>query len=135
MSELQNKSTILQASAQELHNKCYYPPVAHCAYYSCYQMMKHIWLYTMNKSQRDLDSLCNNSRMGSHEVLINEIGSYIKRSNKKDANIDSRDFNNKITQLKRLRTTADYDDAVFDISKSVNSLSLSSDIVPILKKH
>jgi hypothetical protein len=49
MSNLQNKSDILKEVAVMLHNKNMYPAVAHSAYYSCYQLLKHIWLYRMGK--------------------------------------------------------------------------------------
>ena len=134
-SQLQNKSEILQDAAKLLHDKTFYPAVAHSAYYSCYQLLKHIWLYGMEKSQEELNTQSSLSHLGSHEFLINEIGKYIKNSKNRTANSDFRDFNNKIGQLKTLRTKADYDDDLFDSSKSLNSLSLSDEIVPILKKY
>jgi len=135
MSHLQNKSEILSDAAILLHNKTFYPAVAHSAYYSCFQLLKHIWLHEMKKTQQELETQCSKGRLGSHEFLINKIGSYIKNSNKPNSITDFRDFNNKITQLKKLRTKADYDDSLFDSSNSSNSLSLSNDIIPILKKY
>jgi hypothetical protein len=135
MSHLQNKSEMLKEAAALLNNKTYYPAVAHSAYYSCYQLLKHIWLYGLKKTQQELDSQCSISRIGSHEFLINEIGKHIKNSTKKTALADFREFNNKIWQLKKIRTTADYDDTLFDSSQSSNSISLSTDIIPILKKY
>ena len=135
MSNLSNKSEILQTSSQLLHDKAYYPAVAHGAYYSCYQLMKHIWLYSMNKTEQELDTNCSTTRLGSHEYLLNQIVSYVKSSNKKDANTDSRTLRNKMPQLKRLRTEADYSDTVFDYANSNNSLVLSKEIIPILKKY
>jgi len=76
MSHLQNKSEMLQDVAELLHNKYYYPAVAHSAYYSCYQLLKHIWLYGMGKTQAELDSKSSASLLGSHEFLINQIAIY-----------------------------------------------------------
>ena len=135
MSDLSNKSEILQTASQVLHDKAFYPAVAHGAYYGCYQMMKHIWLYSMKKTEQELNTNCSTTNMGSHEYLLNQIISYIKASNKKDADTDSRMLRNKIPQLKRLRTDADYNDTVFDYTKSNNSLVLSKEIIPILKKY
>jgi len=126
MSALQNKSGIMSDAAQLLHDKNLYPAVAHGAYYSCFQLMKHIWLHTMGKTEDELTS-----RNDSHAFLINEVGNYIKRSGKHDGN----KFNNKIVQLKRLRVKADYKDMLFDYTDSSNSLSLSNDIIPILKQY
>lgn len=131
MSNFQNKSEMLIASAKLSHESNYYPAVGHSTYYSCFLLLKHIWIYSMQKTQTELESKCSSNKIGSHEFLINEIGKYIKeRSNK-----EFREFNNKIVQLKKLRITADYDDSVFDFSKSSNSLQLSKDILPILKKY
>jgi hypothetical protein len=136
MSHLQNKSEILKYAAELLHDKSYYPAVAHSTYYSCYQLLKHIWLYSLHKTEANFTQelgLCKAT--GSHEFLINAIGKYIKNSSKKTAIDDFDKFSEKIGQLKRLRRIADYEDSSFDISKSSSSLSLATDIIPILKKY
>ncbi|GAB6395588.1 MAG: hypothetical protein MdMp024_1900 [Bacteroidales bacterium] len=117
---------MLREAAQLLHDKNLYPAVAHGAYYSCFQLMKHIWLHTMGKTEDELTS-----RNDSHAFLINEVGNYKKRYGKHDGN----KFNNKIVQLKRLRVKADYEDKLFDYTDSSNSLFLSNDIIPILKQY
>ncbi|MDR1974137.1 MAG: hypothetical protein LBQ31_05625 [Bacteroidales bacterium] len=82
----------------------------------------------MGKTQEQLDSKCSLSHSGSHEVLINEIGQIL--------NIDHlRIFNNKMTQLKRLRTDADYGNRVFDSVNSEKSLALSEEIIFVLNKY
>jgi hypothetical protein len=135
MSNLQNKSDIFTEAAKLLHDKCWYPAVAHGAYYGCYQLLKHIWLHSMGKTQQELESQSSITRIGSHEFLINTVESYIRKSGKKNCLSHFRDLNSKIWQLKKLRTSADYDDILFDSSKSSNSISLSADIIPILKKY
>ena len=142
MSYLQNKSEILNDAAKLLHDKTYYPAVAHSAYYCCYQLLKHIWLYSLRKTDSDFTqeliqhkTQTGDKNIGSHEFLINQITIYIKNSNKKDCRKHSFDFNNNIVQLKKLRRIADYEDSLFDSSKSSSALSLSTDIIPILKKY
>jgi len=135
MSHLQNKSEVLKDAAGLLHNKNLYPAVAHSAYYSCYQLMKHIWLYSLCKTENELAVQSSVQNIGSHEFLINQISIYIKNSGKRDCDEHFRNFNQKIGQLKKLRRNADYEDALFDSSKSSSSLSLSTDIIPILKKY
>ncbi|OAV66105.1 hypothetical protein Barb4_03036 [Bacteroidales bacterium Barb4] len=135
MSNLQNKSEILIDAAKLLHDKNWYPAVAHGAYYCCYQLSKHIWLHKMGKSQQDLDRLCNASKSGSHEVLINEVRNYIRESNKANCDSHMRDYNSQILQLKKLRVKADYYDEVFDSSESNNAILLSDKIITILKKY
>ena len=103
MSNLSNKSEINIDAAKLLNDKNLYPAVAHCAYYACYQKIKHIWLHKQGKTELELETLGKSKpRMGSHEVLINEIGTFIKNSGSKNNIEDSRVYNNNILQLKRL---------------------------------
>lgn len=134
-SQLKNKSEIFAMAAEESHKHYYYPAVAHSAYYCCYQLIKHIWLYSMKKTDEELYQNTSNSKEGSHEVLIRIIGNYIKNSNKRNSTEDFRNYNTKILELKRLRIKADYKDTVFNSEDSSKSLSLSNDIIPILKKY
>ncbi len=131
MSNLKNKSEISLDSAKLLHKNGLYPSVAHCSYYSCYQVIKHIWLHVMSKSESDLASLTRNETRGSHEVLINQVGLYLKE---KIEISDYRTFNSSILQLKKLRTTADYDDKGFDIEKSQNSISLAESSHKLIRR-
>ena len=132
MSYFQKKSEIFFDSAKLLHDKNYYPSVAHDAYYSCLLLLKHIWVYKMGKTQAELKSICEENHSGVHEILINSVGKWIKGNSKDDA---IREFNNKIVALKRLRTNADYDDENFDYTKSSKSISLAGDIIPLLKHY
>ena len=129
MSYLKNKSEINLASAELLHKHSYYPSVVHCSYYSCIQLMKYIWLHKMNKTEQDLEILTKSSSEGSHEVLINQTGGFIKNKS-----LDFRTFNNMIGQLKKLRVNADYKEIQIDSSISNNSILLSKDSLLILKK-
>lgn len=116
-------------------SKYKYPAVAHCAYYSCFHMMQHIWYYRMGKTQHQLDVECSNKRTGKHNILIYEIGRFIKDNpNNRNAQNDFQLFNSKIIQLKKLRESADYKDEGFDITKSKNSRALADELLPILKK-
>lgn len=136
MSNLSNKSEINVDAAKLLNDKNLYSAVAHCAYYACYQKLKHIWLYQLHKTEQELENLGRtNTRMGSHEILINEIGTFIKDSGSKNFIDDFRVYNSNILQLKRLRTKADYEDTVFDYSNSSKSISLSNVIIPVLNKY
>lgn len=128
-SSLRNKSEINIDAAEHLFSHSIYTPVAHCAYYSCYQFMLHIWLFKMNKTESELEIITKNSKQGSHEVLINQIAIYLK--NKKQ---DSRNFNNEIVSLKKLRLKADYHNIDIGSEISANSIKLSKSTLAILKK-
>lgn len=134
-SNLLNKSEILSLSAEVLHNNSLYSAVAHCAYYSCYQRMKHIWLYSMKNTEGELDVQCSMSRMGSHEYLFKAVLHYMSNTNKKDSFSDVRVLRNSVPLLKRMRIIADYSDTLVDSSRSKCSINLSKIIIPILKKY
>ena len=124
MSFLINKSEINLASAELLHQKNNYASVVHCAYYSCHQMMAHIWYHKLNKKD-----LVKSKEEGSHEALINCIGGFLK-----EKSFDLRGFNNSIGQLKKLRHKADYKNEEIDSTISNNSIQLSKSTLLILKK-
>lgn len=136
MSQLLNKSETNFSSAELLHEKSLFASVAHSSYYGCYQLIKHVWLYTMRKSEADLKTIIDKSQKdrvaekGSHNVLINEVMKHI-RSNNPD---DSRVIHTSIGQLKRLRTSADYMDEEFSYEQSSKAIDLSDRIKPLLKK-
>jgi uncharacterized protein (UPF0332 family) len=140
-SHLQSKSAEFSSAAELLHNSKLYSAVAHSAYYSCFQLMLHVWLHSLNKTEPQLKQerkqhnqqvrLSGGKEVGSHEFLINKIGKHIKKS----ARNDFLEISEKIGQLKKLRTSADYDDTLFDSSKSSKALALSKTIIPVLAKY
>lgn len=129
MSYLRNKSEINIAAAEHLDSESIYSPVAHCAYYSCYQFMKHIWLNKMNKTDDDLTLLTRNTKEGSHEVLINEIIKYLKNKNH-----EIRSFKTEIVSLKKLRHKSDYENIEIGSEISSNAIKLSKSSLLVLKK-
>jgi uncharacterized protein (UPF0332 family) len=126
LSELKKKSDKLNKATDLLHNNELYPAVAHSAYYCCLQLMKHIWLHSMNGTEREITQ----SKSGTHDFLIKRIGKHIRHSNKYDFYIFRQ-----IRKLKNLRICADYSDQSFDKAKSFESLKLSKSIILILKKY
>lgn len=128
MRHLQNKSEINFDAAEHLDSESIYSPVAHCAYYSCYQFMKHIWLNIMNKTENDLALLTKSTTEGSHEVLINQIVRYLKTKNQ-----DIRGFNTEIVSLKKLRHKSDYDNVEIGSEISANAIKLSKSSLVVLK--
>ncbi|SUX46629.1 hypothetical protein [Chryseobacterium indoltheticum] len=131
MSVFKNRSEINFASAKLLHDNDNYPSVAHCAYYSCYQYMMHLWTTKMGKTVEDLKSLCAYKGIGSHTALINEIKIFIESQN----NDDKRLFNTLITQLKTLRLNSDYTEETIDFNNSKDCITNSENSIKILKKY
>jgi hypothetical protein len=88
--------------------------------------MMHIWLHQMQKTEQELKK-----QKSSHVFLIGAVGGLIGR----DDRVAHGSFRSKIWTLKALRTNADYSNTLFDDKSSANALSLSADIIPILKKY
>ena len=126
---------MLIAAADLLHDKSYYLAVAHAAYYSCYQLLKYIWRHHMGRSQDELDVQTSQSRMGSHEFLLNEIVEHISGLKNENSGNDARTLRNMLTQLKRLRIDADYGETEIDCEKSKKALDLSRELLNILKRY
>ena len=132
-SPLRDKSEMLVAAGDLLCNNGYYAAAAHAAYYSCYQMLKCIWMNPMGKSDDELGVDISQSRHGSHEYLLNCVVRFI--GSQPMAYSDARQLRNEIPQLKKLRVDADYSDTIFDSEKGRNAIELSKRLVPILKKY
>lgn len=137
MSQLLKKSETSYSAAELLHKQCLFSSVAHCSYYSCFQMYKYIWLYPMDKTDDLLknatnESFRNNLRIkGSHNILLDRVAQHIKTNNRDDFRV----INTSINQLKKLRRTADYDDKDFFDKQSEKSIKLSTSIRKVLKKY
>ena len=130
MSQLKNKSELNRAAADLLQQSSFYPSVIHCAYYSCIQLMKHILIVTLGKTEAEIAAEVRSSPNGSHEIMINNINDHLKANLK-----DWRTFNSKITQLKRLRVAADYENVPIDSVKGNNSIILSDEVLRHLKSN
>ena len=125
MSHLKNKSTTNLYAAKVLHQKTLFSSVIHCAYYSCFQLMKHTWLHFMRKTENDLSHF----NKGSHEFLINQTTNFLANHSK-----NHRNFRQNIYNLKRLRLKADYEDSAIDFQTSKKAINLSIVTQQILNK-
>jgi predicted membrane protein len=77
-----------------------------------------------------MDGARRNNNLGPHEYLINEIEKEL-RNDKKDHRI----FQNNITQLKKLRGIADYEDVQIDSKKGDISIQLSDTVLKNLRAN
>lgn len=130
MSNLKNKSEINRVAAERLHKESLYPSVIHCAYYSCFQLLKHIWIDKMGKTELELSQEIRKSPENSHEYLINQIVKYINSKQKQ-----FRIFNTSMQELKKLRVKADYKDEQIDREISEKSIQLCDNIQRDLKSN
>lgn len=130
-SHLKSKSEILEDSVKLLHDNTYYTGVGHAAYYSCLQLMKDICLIKIKITEQELESFVSQSKSGTHEYILNEIVKYVAGQNREDSRI----LRTKVPQLKKFRVKADYKDEDFNFDDSRASISLSDEILKILKKY
>jgi hypothetical protein len=127
--ELLNKSGLSFAAAEILQRNTYPASAAHCAYYSCFQMMKHLALCVLAffDSESDMNADRYQDGDGIHEYLINKINEYLL-----DKKIDHHSFS-KIIQLKKLRTKADYSNKRFENGEGSSAIILAREILQFLK--
>lgn len=131
-SRYKNKSGLFENATGVLMSNYQYLPIPHSAYYSCYQLLKHIWLYKLNRTEEELQTQISlNGAKASHEYLINQIIPLVTDSRDLRAR---RDFSNKLTQLKTLRTQADYTDISVDRVFAEKAIDLMNDLLRVLRK-
>ncbi|MFP4023085.1 MAG: hypothetical protein ACLFVR_01065 [Thiohalospira sp.] len=136
MQGLKNKSEINKDAAKLLHEKDYFAPSVHCSYYSCLQLMKYCLNSHFKLTEKEINSKVSrytrNNKDGSHNFFISFLFNEIKTiSNLRESN----NFYKKIIILKKIRTTADYGKEEILYNKSNEALTLSSDIIEMIKKH
>ena len=131
-SRYKNKSGLFEVAIGVLMSQAQFLPVPHSAYYSCYQLMKHIWIHKFNRTEEELQAqISQNGAKASHEYLINQIVPLVTDSRDRRS---ARDFSNDLLQLKILRTKADYSDCTIDREIAEKAIRLMSKILLILKR-
>ena len=141
LSQYRNKSGLLIDSARILSAGDNPVAIPHCAYYSCYQLMMHIWLNVMGKTDGELKSLIDAAKgsrfdNGSHNVLLREIVKFVKADGTdRNRKQDSATINNDMQEMKRIRVKDDYKDVIIDMPACRNSIRLAEETIPILKKY
>ena len=130
MSQLINKSEINFGSAQFLQKQDYYCSTVHCAYYSCVQLMRHILVFKIGKTETEIKEEARITKGGSHVYMIDTVFTYLVKINNKDYNT----FNTNIVSLKKLRGKSDYEDFMINFDEGRKSIALAESINKILKK-
>ncbi len=114
----------------------HYSTCVHSAYYSCVQLMLHILRSDFNKSDEEIDEESENGSKiegGFHNWIISNINRAFFLRDKKY--IDSRDFADKITDLKKLRIKADYKNIEINEKKAKRAVENAESINLTLKKY
>ncbi len=118
----------IQLADQITTNGSEFASSVHCGYYSCVQLMLHILRSHFGQSDTEIENNERTQNKSSHNLLISEIGSELKRLN---AN-EFRDFNSKIKQLKGIRNKADYRNEHISKNKALLALAYSKSIIAAL---
>jgi len=134
MSNWKIKSEQNKISAKLLINNSYYSSSVHCSYYSNIQLMLHILLTDLQKSEQEIDSEGHQGAQdegGFHNWLKNSITRELFMRN----NQLVPDFNNFFGQLKGLRIKADYKNLEIIERRAKSGLDLSNSIEEILTEE
>ncbi|RFS24859.1 hypothetical protein DVR12_06620 [Chitinophaga silvatica] len=130
MSCLKIKSEINFNAARHLQMKYYYPSVVHCAYYSCIQLMRHVLIFNIGLSDRQMEEDRKEyyPSLGVHQYLIERLTLELQ-----NGDCDWKKFHNEIEELRKLRTRSDYQDKVISENNSQRSIILCYSIINCLK--
>lgn len=133
---LRNKAVINFDAAEKLIQSPNYHYCAsiHCAYFSCFQVLKFILLTIFEEKEEEVYAKRKTGirEIGEHEYYIQKIHESLLSS--KDY-VSAKDFKNKINELKSLRTVSDYKIDTIEKPKSEYAIKLADEILKILRKN
>ena len=135
MSYLKEKSEFNADAAKLLINEDLFAPSVHCAYYSVFQLLKHLYTKEKNITFDQLSQKIASDRKNTHQYLIDEFCLHLQTV--RNENFDKhliRALKRKIKDLKQFRTQSDYDDIQIDILKSNQAIQKSEEIIQELKR-
>jgi len=125
MSKLLEKSKFNLDAAELLIKATLYAPSVHCSYYSCFQRIKCIFPEYFNLTYNQIDSTVASSKTSEHNYLIHYLSNQIKQ---KLGDVEYRNFNNDIKDLKLFRTESDYKEIEVTSDLSNKALKLAKRI-------
>jgi len=133
---LRNKAVINYDAAEKLNQtpNYHYCSSIHCAYFSCFQILKFIILAIFNENEEEVYAKrkTGTREIGEHDYYIQRIHEHIIST--KDYG-SAKDFKNKIIELKSLRTVSDYKIDTIEQNKSEYAIRLADEILKILRKN
>lgn len=137
MTFLKNKSEFNLEASKILYEKSYYAPSVHCAYYSVFQLMKHI-LHSFCEisfedqeiDRRNINIIKKDQFIGVHDYVISKIENELFRYDI----LTYRNLSNKIKDLKNFRLKSDYENIEITEHSGRKACQLSKEINTELKK-
>lgn len=123
---IREKGEFNDAAAQLLYDHNYYAPSVHCAYYSCFQLLKFLINDKLNTpyAQQDIEIASNTMR--SHSYVWGKINSFLTTKEKDVSKL--RDIRTKYKDLQLLRVRSDYENSQIDESSSRKALQYSDEL-------
>lgn len=110
-------------------NKMYSASI-HCAYYACFQFIKHILDRKCYISYCRQEENAKSSNIGTHNYIIDEIRNDLINKKEDDA-YDT--FDENITELKRLRKIADYASSIISPKTAKDAVDMADETLKTLK--
>jgi len=124
MAFLRAKADFNKEAADVLFQQSLYAPSVHCAYYSCFQLLKYILKTKLNKPYAQQAAEISASTGGTHAYIKSQILREIASSDRQNYT----DVNRKLGDLKLFRERADYDNVQIDIEFSEKSIRYATEL-------
>ena len=125
-----DKSKINLDAAENLNKASLYAPSVHCCYYSVFQYMLHVLsTKSTNEWHNYLEDIKKDTH--SHVTLINIINKMLRQTNPQDFKY----FDQKLTELKKMRIRADYSDDIVKQEDATGSLTIADSLRTVLKDN
>lgn len=127
VSYLKEKVEFNKSAAQLLYEQSYYAPSVHCAYYSCFQLLKILIKEKLHIDYNQQESeILKTTNLGTHIYVQNKI---LKEISDLEKNTDKfREIRTKLVDLRELRVKADYKNIQIDESKGRMALHYSEEL-------
>lgn len=127
MAKIKQKSDFNIDAAYKLIKQALYAPSVHCAYYSCFQLLKYTIkeFFGTDYDTQSEEIRDSNPKQSTHTYVINYIGRELAKLTDLKT---SRGFKRKINDLKQFRVESDYHNIEIDITQGTKALTKANEI-------
>lgn len=134
MSFIREKAEFNQSAADLLYKNSFYAPSVHCAYYSCFQLLKYIIKakFKIEYSKQETEIIQSKPPIKSHTYVTKKILDKIQQIEKDP--LEYRNISTKLKDLQVLRVSSDYKNVQIDEPKSKQAIDYSSELNKYFKK-
>lgn len=127
MSFLIAKAEFNNSSADLLYNSSYYAPSVHCAYYSCFQLLKYLIKEKLKIDyKRQEIEIGADNRINSHSYVQKKIFDELQLREKNT--LKFREIRTKLKDLQELRINSDYKNVQIDEALSRKAIQYSKEL-------